>query len=253
LRLKKREFNRKDAKVSQRTQEYKLLAKPRVETLGYNAPPLQGDFCVDTIALSLGNWAIVSKRHHIDSASRIEYNAGTMSSSVRLTIGSLFVSVLLFAAVQGIAAGSDQHCLDRQIAERTKQYQESLRQRASEVSPSFQAKIEAQAERTVAGGLEKWNNGEIGICIALPHLAELQRVVLFVTRHLPGLPGDSLLWKASGCAAALTVTSIQLAAKSPAIYTATFAPFRSVVSPFRQSSEGISYFILIVCTIVQQR
>ena len=168
--------------------------------------------------------------------------------------GLLFFSALFFTAADGRCAGQNVvKNLDQQIAERTRQYQESLRQRAAEISPSFQTKIEAQTEQTVADSLEKWNNGEVDIQIALPHLAELQRVLLFVHRNLPGLPGDSLVWRASGCAAALVVTSVQFVLKSSAIPAANFAPLRSVVSPFRQGGGSISYFIRIVCTIVQRR
>ena len=183
----------------------------------------------------------------IESASRIGYNAEAMLS-VRFTIGLLFVSALLFTAVQGAADD-----LDQQIAERTRQYQESLRQRAAEISPSFQANIEVQAEQTVADGLEKWNNGEIALCIALPHLAEVQRILLFVTRYFPGFPSDSPVWRAGGCAVALAVTSLQLVLKSSAIYAVNFASSHSSVYPFRRGGEGISYFIRIACTIVQRR
>ena len=167
---------------------------------------------------------------------------------VRLTIGLLFVSALLFTAVQG-AAGD----VDQQIAERTRQYQEYLRQRAAEISPSFQAKIEAQTEQTVVKGLEKWKIGEIDLCIALPHLAEFQRIFLFATRHLPGSPSDSPVWRAGGCTATLFVTSIQLVLKSSANYAANFASSHSAAYPFRRGGEGVSYFIRIVCTIVQRR
>ena len=166
-------------------------------------------------------------------------------SCVRFAIGLLFVFALLFTAERGAADDFDQ-----QIAERTKQYQESLRQRAAEISPSFQAKIEAQAKQTVAVGLEKWNNGEIDICIALTQLAELQRVILFVAQQTPSSPSNSLYWRANGCAAALVVTSIQLVLKSSAIYTTNSAPIDSAIAPHQQNSESISYFIRIVCSIV---
>jgi len=166
-------------------------------------------------------------------------------SSVRFAIGLLLAFALLFTTERGTADS-----LDQQIAERTRQYQESLRQRAAEISPSFQAKIEAQAEQTVTQGLEKWHNGEIPLCIALPQLAELQRVILFADRQTPDSPGDPLYWRAGGCAAALVVTSIQLVLKSSAIYTTNSAPIDSAIAPLQQRSESISYFIRIVCTIV---
>ena len=166
-------------------------------------------------------------------------------SSVRFAIGLLFAFALLLTTEQGTADS-----LDQQIAERTRQYQESLRQRAAEISPSFQAKIEAQAEQTVTQGLEKWHNGEIDICIALPQLAELQRVILFADRQTPGSPSDSLYWRANGCAAALVVTSIQLVIKASASHPANFASSHSAAYPFRRGGEGISYFIRVICTIV---
>ena len=169
-------------------------------------------------------------------------------SFVRLVAGLPIVLSLFLTAGQ-VWADS----LDQQITERARQYQESLRQRAAEISPSFQAKIEAQTEQTVAVGLEKWNNGEIDICVALPHLAEIQRVVLFVTRHFPGSSGDSPVWRDGGCAAALVVTSIQLVLKSSASHPANFTSICSAVSPSRQSGASISYFIRIVSTIVQRR
>jgi len=94
-------------------------------------------------------------------------------SLTRFTIVLLFISALLFTAVQGACAErNDVDTIDQQIAERTKQYQESLRQRASQLSPSLQAKIESQAEQTVAQGLEKLKNGELDLQIALPGWVE---------------------------------------------------------------------------------
>ena len=169
-------------------------------------------------------------------------------SPVRLTIGFLLLFVLPFTAERGVADD-----LDQQIAERTRQYQESLRQRAAEISPSFQVRIESQAKQTVAVGLEQWQKGELDIRIALPHWIESQRAARFVAQHLPGLPTGSLIWGTSGYAAAFTVTSVQLVLKSPAIHTANAATMRSAVCPFQQSGEGISYFIRVARTIVQRR
>ena len=185
------------------------------------------------------------------SAPLIGYNAVIMSS-LRFVIGSLFIAALFFPAVNGNCAEQN---IDQQIAERTRQYQESLRQRARQLSPSFQDKIESQARQTVAKGLKKWNNGELHLRIALPRLAEKRRVAQFVAWYLPNShsPAGSLVNRAGGCAAALTVTSVQLVLKSSAISTADCPFTRSVVFPFRQSENVLSYFIRVVCTIVQRR
>ena len=183
----------------------------------------------------------------LDSPSQTGYNTSAMFP-VRSTIGLLFVSILLFTAERGVADD-----LDQQIAERTRQYQESLRQRAAEISPSFQAKVESQVQQTIAEGLERWTNDEIDLRIALPCVAEVRRVAPFVARHLPGLPDGPLTWRAGNCVAALVVTSVQLVLKSSAIPAANFVPVHSAVSPFRQSSERVSYFIQVVCTLVQRR
>ena len=173
---------------------------------------------------------------------------------VRFVIGWLFVSALLLTAAMGWCADqNDTTNLDLQIAERTKQYQESLRQRASQVSPSFQATIESQVRRTVAKGLAKWQNGEIDLCIALPNLAERQRVALFAIRHIPGVPTGSLTWKSSDYVATVTVTSVRLVLKSPVISTANFAFIRSFFCSFWQSGECVSYFVRVVWTIVKRR
>ena len=171
---------------------------------------------------------------------------------VRFAIGSLFLSALFFTAASGWCA---EKTLDQQIAERTKQYQESLRQRAAQLSPTLQAKIEAQAQQTIAKNTEKWKNGKINIRIALPQWAEARKIAQFVARHLPfsGSPAGSFEWRTGICDAVLTVTSVQSVVKSFAgsMVDSVVAP--SFVGLFRRNNGGISYFIRIVCTIVQRR
>jgi len=145
--------------------------------------------------------------------------------------------------------------LDQQIAERTKQYHETLRQRAEQLSPSFQAKIESQAQRTVVVGLEKWKKGEIDIHVALPGMLETYRTVQFIVRHfpLPGSPAGSFAFGNSLFNAALTVTSVQYIIKALTIPVTEAAIVRSSVSTFRQNGNVLSYFVKIVSTIVQRR
>jgi len=170
-------------------------------------------------------------------------------SFVRFAIGSLFVSALFFIAANGWCAEQN---IDQQIAERTKQYQESLRQRAAQLSPSLQAKIESQAQQTVAKNTEKWKSGKINIRIALPQWAETQRIAQFVARHLPlpGSPAGSFVWRAGICDAVLTVPSVL---KFFAISVVDSIAVRSFVGLTPRNNDGISYFIRIVCTIVQRR
>ena len=169
-------------------------------------------------------------------------------SVVRFAIGLLFISALLLTSGQGIASE-----LDQQIAERARQYQESLRQRAAKLSPSFQSKIESQSLQTVACNMEKWNNGKVNIRIALPRWAEYQRFTLFVARHFPfsGGPDGSHVWEAINRIAALTVIPVSSVLKLSAIHAANFVPLRSVVPPsFWRGGVGISHFIRVAETIV---
>jgi len=178
-------------------------------------------------------------------------------SSARFTIVLLFVSALLFTTVQGwCAERNDVDTIDQQIAERMKQYQESLRQRASELSPSLQAKIESQAEQTVAKGLEKLKSGELDLQIALPGWVENQRIARFVARHLPfsGAPAGSFVFGIGMSNAALIVPSVQQVLKTLMVSIADSAIVRLLsVSSSQQNGGGSSYFIRVVCTIVQRR
>ena len=184
----------------------------------------------------------------VDSISHIWYT-GAMSFA-RFLVGALLVSVPLLTCGQSVADN-----LDQQIAERTQQYQESLRQRTAQLSPSFQAKIELQTRKTVAKGLEKWKNGEISIRIALPRLAESQRIAQFVARHLPfsGSPAGSFVFGSRTLAIALTVTTGQHVAKPLAIPVFDLAPNRSCVVSEQHSGNILSFFIQIVHTIVQRQ
>jgi hypothetical protein len=182
--------------------------------------------------------------------SPLGYNAVVMSF-VRIITASLFLSVLCFTAARGWCAEEN---IDQQIAERIRQYQESLRQRAAELSPSLQAKIESQAQKTVAQGTAAWKNGDVNLQIALPRLAEVRRAAQFVSRHLPfsGAPSGSLEFGIGIVDAALTVSTVQYVAKSLSILSA-HCIVRSLVRCSFQQSGGVSYFVRIVCTIVQRR
>ncbi|MDR0326879.1 MAG: hypothetical protein LBI05_01140 [Planctomycetaceae bacterium] len=170
-------------------------------------------------------------------------------SLVRFVSGTLcFIAVWLTAA----AGWSAEQSIDQQIAERTQQYQESLRQRASQLSPSFQAKVESHAQQTVSRGLEKWKRGEVAIQVALPRWSALQ----FVVRHFPfsGSPAGAFVFGGGTVSAALTVTTFQYVVKSVSTLSASFANLRSfAVSSLLQRNDGISYFVRIVCTIVLRR
>ena len=167
-----------------------------------------------------------------------------MQFPIRLAIGSTLLLALLLTAVNGRCA--DQLDVEQQIAERAKQYQQSLQQRAAEISPTFQAHIETKAQKTVEIGLEKWNNGEIGIQIALPRLAELQQIAQFLAQHFPsGLPSGSFEWTASIGGAVLTVSPAPSVLKLATVFRANDVSVR----PFHRETS-LSYFILIVCTVV---
>jgi hypothetical protein len=172
--------------------------------------------------------------------------------AVRVVIGFLFISALWFTAAQGWCAEQN---LDQQIAERTRQYQESLRQRALQLSPSLQAKIESQAQQTVAKGLEKWKKGEISIHIALPGRAESIRLARFVARHFPfpGSPSGAFGFGIGSFNAALTITTVQYFLKAWTIPVADSIIVHSSIYPFRQDCNSLSYFVRVVCTIVQRR
>ena len=165
----------------------------------------------------------------------------------RLSVGSLLVAALSLTCGQSIAGN-----LDPQIAERMQQYQKSIQQRAAQLSPTLQAKIESQTKRTISKGLKKWKKGEVALCIALPQAAENQRIPQFVARHTPGLPSGSLQHGICGSVVALTVTSLPWTLKSSATPAANFEFVRSTVCPLRQSEESVSYFVRIACTIVQR-
>jgi hypothetical protein len=175
------------------------------------------------------------------------YNVFVMSL-IRYFFGFLCLSIVWLTAAAGWGA---EQSVDLQIAERTRQYQESLRQRAAQLSPSFQAKIESQAQNTVAKRLKQWKKGEIGIQIALPRYSGIS----FVVRHLPfsGSPIGSVVFGDSVLAVALTVTTVKQVLNSSAIHTILYTSIASIVHPFLHSSESISYFTRIIGTIVQRR
>jgi len=178
-------------------------------------------------------------------------------SFARSTTGLLLVAALLCTAIGGWCAEHNvPGNLDQQIAERTRQYQESLRQRAQQLSPSLQSKIDKQVQQTVAKGLEKWKNREIDVRLALPGWAESCRVARFVARHLPfsGAPSGSFEFGGGLLDAVLTVTTVQYVLKVLTISIADSAIVRtsSVRAP-RQNGNALSYFIQVVCTIVQRQ
>ena len=170
----------------------------------------------------------------------------------RFITGLLVVSVLLLTTTRGWCAEQN---LDCQIAERTQQYQESLRQRAAQLSPSLQSKIEAQAQQTVATGLEKWKNSEIDIQIALPGWAETYRAARFIARYLPfsGSPAGSFAFGNSLLNAAMIVPTVQSVLKSWTIPFADLTIVRPSLGSFRQNGDLLAYFVGIVHTIVQRR
>jgi hypothetical protein len=170
-----------------------------------------------------------------------------------LTTALLLLSALLLTAIQGRCA--EPNNIEQQIAERTKQYQESLRQRASQLSPSLQAKIELQARQTVADGLAQWKSGKINVQLALPGRAETQRLAQFAARHLPfsGVPEGAWGFGINGSSAVLTVTSVQQILKTLTVSIADSAVIRSLCVGSPRHGIGISYFIRIVCTIVQRQ
>ena len=179
-------------------------------------------------------------------------------SFVRLLLGSLFLSALLCIAADGWCAEQnvDQQSIDQQVAERTRQYQESLRQRAAQLSPSLQTKIESQVRQTILKNTTAWKNGEVSLQIALPRLAEVRRIAQFIARHRPGSgsPAGSLEFGIGTVHAALTVTTFQSIVKSLSIPSAHFAISRSLAGcPFRHGGNGISYFVRIIGTIVQRQ
>lgn len=176
-------------------------------------------------------------------------------SLVRVIVGLLFVCVVLCTAAEGWCAVHNDLNLDRQMGERAKQYCESLRQRAQQVAPSLQTKIESQTQQTVVIGLEKWKNGRINIQIALPGYVETYRVTRFFSRHVPfpGSPVGSFATGNSLFNAALTITSVLSILKSFAISVFDSTVVHSFVGLIRQGNEGISSFIQIVRTVVLRR
>ena len=175
----------------------------------------------------------------------------------RFSLGLLFGSALLFIAAEGNCAEQNcaEHSIDRQIAKRTQQYQESLRQRAARMSPEFQSRIESQVKQTVSKGLAKWHSGEISIQIALPRRAEARRIAQFVARHFPfsGSPAGSLVFGSSTLVAAMIVVPVQHVLNSLTLPVADSAGICDSVNLFQQSSNVLSYFIRIACTIMQRR
>ena len=145
--------------------------------------------------------------------------------------------------------------VDRQIADRITQYRESLRQRAAEISPAFQAKVESQAEQIVADRLEKWYQGEVDINIALPHQAEKQRfetrqITQSLERHVPALPGSSLEWGYNIGEAALTITSSQTVLQSLKNHRINVMNIPATVNSFRKNGVDVSPFLRVLHTVV---
>jgi hypothetical protein len=189
-------------------------------------------------------------------------------SLTRFITGLLFASALLFTAAggrcaerevsNGLSVSNDRNAsndLSRQIAERTKQYQESLRQRAAQLSPALQSKIESQAQKTVAQGLEKWTRGKIDLQMAIPGWMATYRTASFVARHLPfsGSPAGSLAFGSSRLSAALIVTTMPFSPQVGGMPVANSTIVRSSMGSLRQNGDALSYFVGIVCTIVQRR
>jgi hypothetical protein len=173
---------------------------------------------------------------------------------VRLSTGLLFISALFFMAACGQCA-EQTNTLDQQIAERTKQYQESLRKRAASLSPSLQAKIDSQARQTVSEGMEKWKKGEVSLRIALPHWADARDTARFLARSLPfsGFPGSSFVFGSDAPTAAVVVVSVQHIVKLFTVPITDFAVNLSFVKLPRESGNVLSYFLLIVRSVVQRR
>ena len=191
----------------------------------------------------------------IDIFPSIVHNVVLMGFA-RCIVGLSLISALLFTAGGGWCAEySAVNNLDHQIAERAKQYRDTLRQRAQQLSPSLQSKIELQAQRTVVTGSEKWKNGEIDVQIALPGWVDAYRAAQFVTRHLPfpGAPTDSFVFGGGQIDAILTVTTVHIlkVLKIPATHSAIVR--YSSIGAFWQNRTFLSYFTQIVCSIVQRR
>jgi hypothetical protein len=161
--------------------------------------------------------------------------------SVRSLIGLLFFAALFFTAAKGWCADQS---IDQQIAERTKQYQESLRQRAEQLSPSLRTKIESQAQTTVTKNTAAWKKGEVNLHVALPRLAEARRVAQFLARYSPfsGSPAGSLGFGSGIVPVALTVTTVQHVVKSVSISMVNSAIVHSLLlGLFRQDENVLSY------------
>jgi len=78
----------------------------------------------------------------------------------------------------------------------------------------------------------------------------------FVAQHLPfsGAPAGSFVFGIGMSSAALTVPSVQQVLKALAIMVVDSAIVRSLsVCSLRQNGNILSYFIRVVCTIVQRR
>ena len=183
------------------------------------------------------------------------YNVLVMSS-FRLAIALLFVSALVFTAAESWCAEKhDIETIDQQIAERTQQYLESLRQRSQQLSPSLQEKIETQTQQTIAQGLKMWKNGELPMRIALPRWTEAKRITQFVARHLPGShsPAGSLDGRTGNCVAVLTVTTVPHVVKSFTSPVADSLSRHCVIGLLQHDNNVLSLFIQVVCTIVQRQ
>jgi len=168
----------------------------------------------------------------------------------RLLISLLLTFVLSLTCGQNVAGS-----LDQQIAERASQYQESLRLRTAQLSPSLQTKIESQTQKMVTKELEKWKKGEVCIQVALPRRAESRRIAQFLARHLPfsDSPAGSFVFGGGILSTALTVSTGQHVVKPFTIPVFDLMTNRSFITGGRQSGNILSFFIRIVSTIVQRR
>jgi hypothetical protein len=168
----------------------------------------------------------------------------------RLFFLPVFSLALFLTAAGNVRA--EQSGFDRQIAERAKQYQETLRQRTAQVAPSLKQKVESQTRQTVNNGLGNLKAGRISLRVALPQWHAAREIARFIAKYVPFSGFPSSFGFGTGTAApALTVPAGQHHVKNHSANVAgTAVQNAHSARPVSQTGNILAYYVRVVRTVV---